>query len=272
MSDADKVLKVARSQIGVCEKPKNSNNVKYNTWFYGHPVHGDAYAWCATFLDWCFERAKEGGLFPHNANAADAQDLIPSKCGGKWIMKKTKSRATRKNYLANAKPGDVVCFDFSRMDAWRSHIGIVESVSGNYLITIEGNTSKSGSQSNGGMVVRQRRIYTSVCSAVRPKYTGKPEPLRPLEADGIMGYETVSRLQRFLKVTEDGEIGPTTTRAWQKKIGMAKKDQDGEWGTKTWTATQHYLTSEGFPVMVTGEKNKATIKALQKYLNKKVTK
>lgn len=48
------VIAVARSQLGTKEKPKNSNNVIYNTWYYGHAVSGSAYPWCMTFVEWCF--------------------------------------------------------------------------------------------------------------------------------------------------------------------------------------------------------------------------
>jgi len=268
MSDAEKVLKVAASQIGYCESPKNSNRTKYGKEFGMNGV-----AWCAEFLWWCFKHANAGSLFPHNANAAHAQDEVVSKCGGKWVMKKNKSRATRQAYLSKAKPGDIVCFDFGRMDAYRSHIGIVESVSGQYLTVIEGNTSKSGSQSNGGMVVRQRRLYSSVCSAARPKYSGgEPEPFRPLDEDGIFGYETKCRLQRWLGVDEDGIIGKKTVKALQKKIGLTGKAVDGSWGEKTTRKLQEYLTREGFPVTVDGAFGKASITALQQYLNKVVTK
>lgn len=266
MSTASEVLKVAASQIGVCEKPAGSNRTKYGKEFglNGQP-------WCAIFLWWCFKHAGAGNLFPHNANAAYAQDEIVSKCGGSWVMKKNTSKATRQAYLAKAQPGDIVCFDFGKMNAYRQHIGIVESVSGQYLICIEGNTSKAGSQSNGGMVVRQRRIYTSICSAARPKWSGTPgpEPLQPLTVDGKFGVMTKMRLQRWLGVTEDAEIGKNTIKALQKKVGA---NIDGEWGRATTRALQSYLTKQGFPIMVDGAFGKATIKALQKFLNKVVTK
>ena len=51
---ADMVVKTALSQVGVKEKPKNSNRVKYNTWFYGKVVSGDKYPWCMTFVCWVF--------------------------------------------------------------------------------------------------------------------------------------------------------------------------------------------------------------------------
>lgn len=253
MPAAIDVLKVAVKQIGICEKPAGSNKVKYNTWFYGHPVRGEKYAWCATFLDWCFEKAGCGKLYPHNANAADAQDDIVSRCGGSWIMKKNRSRDTRKAYLKKAKPGDIVCFDFGAMDAYRWHTGIVEAVSGNYLICIEGNTSKTGSQSNGGMVVRQRRLYTSVCSAARPKFDGsetpEPKPVKPTVLPvlpkrgwfhkGDKGPE-VMKMQNILVYLgfdcgiygADGVLGSETQESierFEKKYGLT---QDGEWGKK----------------------------------------
>lgn len=69
---AEMVVQTALSQVGTKEKPKNSNNVKYNTWFYGREVSGSAYPWCMVFVCWCFAHvgaAKEGkgkykGTFP----------------------------------------------------------------------------------------------------------------------------------------------------------------------------------------------------------------
>lgn len=51
---ADMVVTTALSQVGVKESPKGSNNVLYNTWFYGRAVRGSAYPWCMVFVCWCF--------------------------------------------------------------------------------------------------------------------------------------------------------------------------------------------------------------------------
>ena len=271
MARASDVVKVAVSQIGVKESPANSNKTKYGKAFGENGV-----PWCAIFLWWCFQQAKAGSLYPHNSNAAYAQDQIVSKCGGKWIMKKNTSAATRKAYLRTAKPGDVVCFDFGRMDAYRQHIGIVEKVSGSNLICIEGNTSKSGSQSNGGMVCRQTRPYTYICSAARPAYEGsaiiippKPEPVAiPLDVDGILGYQTACRMQNWLGTTIDGEVGPNTIRALQKKIGA--KPVDGKWGKHTSAVFQRFLNKNGANPKLEddGIFGKKSVKALQVFLNK----
>ena len=48
-------INIARSQIGI--KETGTNNVKYNTWYYGRAVNGrtgtSEYAWCVTFICWC---------------------------------------------------------------------------------------------------------------------------------------------------------------------------------------------------------------------------
>lgn len=269
MAKASDVLKVAASQIGVTESPKNPNRTKYGKAFGENGV-----PWCAIFLWWDFRQAKAGSLYPHNSNAAYAQDQIVSKCGGKWVMKKNTSKATRKAYLRMAKPGDVVCMDFGRMDAYRSHIGIVEKVDGTNLICIEGNTSESGSQSNGGMVCRQTRPYTYICSAARPAYSDaapveepKPDPVtKPLQVDGVLGYQTACRMQNWLGTIVDGEIGPNTVRALQKKIGA--KPVDGKWGKHTSEVFQRYLNANGAKLADDGIFGKKSVKALQVFLNK----
>ena len=48
------LLRIAAAQVGVKESPANSNNVKYNTWYYGKAVSGSAYPWCCVFCVWCF--------------------------------------------------------------------------------------------------------------------------------------------------------------------------------------------------------------------------
>lgn len=269
MAKASEVIKVAVSQIGYKESPANSNKTKYGKWFglNGQP-------WCAIFLDWCFEQAKAGSLFPHNANAAYAQDEIVSKCHGTWVLKKNKGKSARKAYLAMARPGDIVCFDFGRLDAYRSHIGIVEKVSGTSIVCIEGNTSASGSQSNGGMVCRKKRSYLDICSAARPAYSDAVRPVAPtpdpvttpLQVDGIMGYQTVCRMQKWLGTSVDGEIGPNTVRAMQKKVGA--KPVDGKWGKATSKAFQKFLNKNGAKLTVDGVFGKASVRALQTYLNK----
>ena len=54
VSVQDKVMALARSQIGVREFPMGSNCVKYNNEYYGLEVRGGAYPWCCVFQWWLF--------------------------------------------------------------------------------------------------------------------------------------------------------------------------------------------------------------------------
>ena len=51
---AARLVQIEKSQLGITEYPSGSNRVKYNTWYYGKVVQGDAYPWCCVFQAWCF--------------------------------------------------------------------------------------------------------------------------------------------------------------------------------------------------------------------------
>lgn len=142
------VLSVAQSQIGVKESPANSNNVKYNTWYYGHKVNGADYPWCAVFIAWCFNQVR----ILSNIGGVENKAYCPSYVA--WARKN--GRWDRK-----ASKGALVLFDWNG-DGIADHIGIVESVKDSQtIITIEGNTGV-GNDSNGGQVMRRTRKMSSV--------------------------------------------------------------------------------------------------------------
>lgn len=52
--EINRLIAIATSEVGTTEYPPNSNNVKYNSWYYGCQVQGKKYPWCATFVSWLF--------------------------------------------------------------------------------------------------------------------------------------------------------------------------------------------------------------------------
>lgn len=153
MATAKDVLNVARRELGTKESPPNSNNVKYNTWYYGREVSGKAYPWCMVFVQWVFAQA--GVKLP----------LRTASCGALMNAAKKAGVWTTKTY----RPGDVVIYDFPG-GAATDHCGVVEKVTLTGVVAIEGNTSQAGSQSNGGEVCRKTRPASLIVGAVRPKY------------------------------------------------------------------------------------------------------
>lgn len=158
------ILDKARSYIGIKESPANSNNVIFNTRYYGKSVSGSAYPWCVAF-QWClFQDVGASNIF-YGGNKVASCTLLKNyhKAKGQEIKDFT-----------SLKPGDLVFFNFSANKVTNSstteHIGICEEVSGNYVTTIDGNTGTTN-ESNGGAVMRRKRHKKYFVTAIRPKYS-----------------------------------------------------------------------------------------------------
>lgn len=157
---ADRVIELARSQIGVTEYPPNSNNVIYNTFYYGHPVQdnvpkGSKYPWCVTFIQWLYK--SEPTLIMKTASCSTLLN---------WC---------KKNGMIVDKPqiGDLCFMKFDDDPRYPAgHIGIVDKAKGaKDVYNIEGNTSEKGSQDNGGAVLRKHRTGKCIVAFARPKYS-----------------------------------------------------------------------------------------------------
>lgn len=159
MTRAEKLLDIARREIGVTEEPAGSNRVKYNTWFYGREVSGAAYPWCCAFVCWVFDRAGCLGLLRKTGGCTTLLNWF--KARGRLVPVK------------EAKPGDVVFYQFDS-DAYADHVGIVERADRNGVTAIEGNTSVS-SDDNGGAVMRRNRRWNVILAVARPAYESVKE-------------------------------------------------------------------------------------------------
>lgn len=174
MATAKELLAVAVRQLNVREDPPDSNNVRYNTWYYGREVSGKVYPWCMAFVQWCFDQA--GVKLP--ARTASCGTLMnAAKSFGIWVTE-------------DFQPGDVAIYDFSGKRRTTEHCGIVEAVLPGYGVqAIEGNTSESGSQSNGGMVCRKERPWKYIVGAIRPEFE---------QEDSMTGKEIYESLNEYL--------------------------------------------------------------------------
>ena len=178
MATVSELLEIARRQIGTRESPPNSNNVRYNTWYYGREVSGAAYPWCMVFVQWVFAQA--GVKLPVRTASCGAL-MRSAQSAGQWVT-------------GDYRPGDVVIYDFPG-GAATDHCGIVESVDGTYISAIEGNTS-SASDADGGAVERRARKFSQIVGAVRPSYDKEVEEVRYNTVDECPSWarETIQKL------------------------------------------------------------------------------
>lgn len=153
------VMQTAQNQIGITENPPGSNNVVFNTDYYGQEVSGDAYSWCCVFVWWLFNKSGNGAAFYDGEKVA--------RCGLVYNWAQNNGLFINSS---EAKYGDIVLFGDNE------HIEVVVSNNGDgTFTTIGGNTSGdgAGSQSNGGCVALKTRYTTGgfpITSFIRPKY------------------------------------------------------------------------------------------------------
>jgi hypothetical protein len=148
------IVAIAANEIGYMEYPENSNKTKYGKWF-----GLDSVSWCGIFVSWVY--AKAGAALENIGflkGFAGCQTAVA-------YFKKTKQ------ITINPVEGDIVFFDWNS-DGRYDHTGIfVKDIDGTYFESIEGNTS-SNNQSNGGIVMRRKRLY-KIAIFAHPKCLSK---------------------------------------------------------------------------------------------------
>ncbi len=153
MTAVEKLLEIARAEVGYLEKKSNSalydktanagsnNYTKY--WAEIKPDY-QGQPWCACFVTWCFVQA-----FGQEMAAKMLKHYPYVYCP---------TMANLFTLYANPQPGDVVIF---KRNGTFTHTGIVETVSGDYFTTIEGNTSGGNTIVANGGGVHQKGYYNS---------------------------------------------------------------------------------------------------------------
>ena len=142
-SSAQARLAKAKTELGVKESPMHSNNQKYGAWYGMNGV-----PWCAIFCTWIDQL---GGKPTISFVKGNKYSYVP------YIVNDARLAKNGLSVVSTPKPGDLVCYDWSR-DGEFDHIGVVETPpdgNGNFT-AIEANTSTSDN-SNGGQVMRRNR-------------------------------------------------------------------------------------------------------------------
>lgn len=198
---ASKVLAVAAAEIGYLEKASNADldsktaNAGKNNFtkyardldaigFYNGPKNG--YEWCDIFVDWCMVKA---------FGAEKAKELLNhGPCGAGCGFSAQYYKNAGRFHTTDPQLGDQIFF---QRNGEICHTGLVESVSGGVVTTIEGNTSgASGVISNGGGVCRKYYNVGDNCiyGYGRPNYDIEEEEEMPK-------YQTIAEVPDWGKAT-----------------------------------------------------------------------
>ncbi len=195
MGTIKELLTVARKELGNTESPPNSNLTKYGKW-----MGLDGQPWCMSFVQWCCEQV--GVKLPLRTGSC-GKLMQAAQAAGCWVVR-------------NFQPGDVVIYDLSGKQKTTQHCGIVEMELPDYGVqAIEGNTSNTGSQDNGGAVLRKNRPSKYIIGAVRPQF----DP----EKEDDMDKETFKKMWlEMRKDLQDNDSGSYSqeAREWSVKTGL----------------------------------------------------
>lgn len=136
------VAKAEASAPDNTEVPLGSQNVKYNTWYYGHPCYKAAndpnpntYAWCCVFVVWCAAQCGllDSGVFTKTAGVRNMHNYLVKDTGCLEYPARSISQLGGGGYTACV--GDIFIFQGN------AHIGIVTEVSENSIEVTQGNTA-----------------------------------------------------------------------------------------------------------------------------------
>ena len=161
MTDREKFLQTARGYIG-----KTGKDICLTKLHLGMVVDWCAYSISAIMKDCGFIGKYQGAIYGFASDAARED----SGKFGTWFRKGEKT----------PQPGDYIMFRYSSflnpLDKYSaSHVGIVESVKGNVLTTLEGNVDGWGSDWAGTSSYKRKTRYLSssdVYSFYRPRWQG----------------------------------------------------------------------------------------------------
>lgn len=139
--DPNRVISVARAELGTVEQP--INRTEYGEWFGWNGV-----AWCCIFASWVFWHA--GNPFPP---IQKPQGIASVALATDHAIKTGQWRSASSGY--KPKAGDLVIFKFTTRP---DHIGVVVAMLADGRVwTIEGNTNATGSRTGGMVATLYRR-------------------------------------------------------------------------------------------------------------------
>lgn len=144
------VMSTLLTQVGVKEKTGKNDGAEVEKYLKSVGL-GKGYAWCQAFLYYGFSVASE---------VLGIKNPMPKTAGVLDNWNKSKAFQVKKG--AKPKAGDVFTMDFGK---GQGHAGMVIEVVGNYIHTIEGNTSADPSlpsedREGQGVFKRRRKIST----------------------------------------------------------------------------------------------------------------
>src|ERR1044072_672936 len=244
MSGREDMIAAMESLVGLGERDGSQNKVQ--AWYRNRngAEYSGNFAWCDASISWA---AVQSGTYDAVFHGTDYAYTVAHaarfQAAGEWHVG-----------ASGIQRGDIVFFDWSGTNSVGAidHVGIVTSVSGSTVYTIEGNI--------GNVCARKVRYENYIAGYGRPKYPAASKPSGSTGSGSTVKYQPFPGASWFKAspkssiVTRMGERlvaekcsayksgpGPQWTtvakasyQKWQKKLGYPGSDADGWPGKTSW--------------------------------------
>ncbi|QFG07929.1 endolysin [Streptomyces phage Intolerant] len=244
MSGREAMVAAMESLLGLGERDGSQNKVQ--AWYRSR--NGSAYsgnfAWCDASITWAAVQSGNYDAVCHGTDFAyTVAHAARFQAKGEWHTD-----------IAGIQRGDIVFFDWAGTNSVGAidHVGIVTSVSGSTVYTIEGNI--------GNVCARKVRYSNYIVGYGRPKYAAESKPSGSTGSGSTVKYQPfpgaswfkaspkssiVTRMGKRLVAEKCSAYksgpGPQWTtvdkasyQKWQKKLGYTGSDADGWPGKTSW--------------------------------------
>ena len=268
--EVDAILNIARSDLGYYAPDDPQTGSKAGRWMHecwGYYPNADAAHkdgilnweggsswlanmhswelwWCCCFASMCVFKALHPRWNPDVAEFKGIPGFPNYQCDN--FISKLRNAGKGDWILSNkrdCRPGDIVLFDWDSSNngnhySGLDHIGLIELNLGDYVQTLEGNTSGSwnGSQSAGNGVYRRTRYWSNIGCIVRPPYeeltvwkeeVPKPEPKRPEKEPDYMIHG--NKMFRLYNQFDGNHMWTTSTAERDSLIKNGWTDEGTAW-------------------------------------------
>ena len=211
VATARDLIDIALAQLGTKESPAGSNNVRYNTAYYGREVYDGLwdtkFPWCVVFLWWCFREAGASALFYGGDKTASCRTLL-------GYYRARGQAVTDGDY----QPGDLIFYNFQG-DSDPEHVGLCESFGGATVVSLEGNTG-IGNDANGGAVMRRSRTLGQIVGAARPRY----EEGEDMDVDKLTDAQLLRLAERMQAALGQRAVGAVLGPELQEAVALGITD------------------------------------------------
>jgi hypothetical protein len=207
------MIAVASSQVGYREGADNDN--AFGRWYGMNRV-----AWCAEFVSWAAALSGCGKAIPKHAY---------TPAGAAWFK-------ARKRWGTKPKVGAIAYF-YNASLRRIAHVGVVVKVSGDgSFVTVEGNTSNTGSRTGNG-VYKLHRTGTRGGGFGYPAYAAPPAEKPPVDLSNVVAKAKEREIYdgRVAAALEAEGLRPDVSgyARWQRRLGYEGADADGIAGEKS---------------------------------------